>query len=175
MTGRLVELGFSLDGRQRLTIELNADFRTEFDDLKEELVDVTIKKHRKKRSLDANAYAWVLIDKIAEKKGLTKTEVYRHAIKEIGGVSDAICIQNKAVETMKRIWTSKGIGWQVDELESKIPGCTTLILYKGSSEYDTKQFSALIDSLIQDCTALGIDVKTEEEIQSLLQERNRKC
>lgn len=175
MTGKLVELGFSLNGKQRLTIELDADFRTGFDDLKEEMIDVTIKKHRKKRSLDANAYAWVLIDKLAEECGLTKTEVYRHAIREIGGVSDAICIQNKAVETMKRIWTARGLGWQVDELESKIPGCKTLILYKGSSEYDTKQFSALIDSLIQDCIANGIEVKPQEEIESLLQERDRKC
>ena len=177
MTGRLIELGLSLDGKQRLTVELDADFRTEFDELKDEPVEVSVKKHRKKRSLDANAYAWVLIDKIAEKRGLTKTEVYRQAIKEVGGVSEFCCVQNKAVRALEQIWTNKGLGWQVDEMESKIPGCTTLVLYMGSSEYDTKQMSALIDSLVQDAHSIGITTKTDEEINSLLEqyERNKKC
>ena len=45
---------------------------------------VEVKQYRKKRSLDANAYCWVLIDKLAEKLNVSKTEVYRREIKEIG-------------------------------------------------------------------------------------------
>ena len=171
---RLLDLSIGMNGKQRLTIELDADYRTEFDELKDSDVDVTIKKHRKKRSLDANAYCWVLVDKIAEKRHMSKAEVYRNAIRDIGGVSDIICIQNKAVQTMKDIWTRNGIGWQVEELESKIAGCTNLILYKGSSVFDTKQMSALIDSLVQDAQSIGIETRPEWEIQSLLEEYNAK-
>lgn len=173
MKGRLVELGFSMDGKQRLTLELDADFRSEYEELKDGDIEITVKKYRKKRSLDANAYCWVLVDKIAQKRGMDKTEVYRHAIKEIGGVSEVICIKNKAVLAMKQLWKRNGIGWQVDEIESKIPGCTTLILYKGSSEYDTKQMSALIDSLVQDAQSLGIETKSQAEIDSLIEQYER--
>ena len=167
---RLLDLSIGMNGRQRLTIELDADYRSQFDELKDVDVDVSIKKHRNKRSLDANAYCWVLVDKIAERRSMSKAEVYRNAIRDIGGVSDIICIQNKAVQTMKDIWTRNGIGWQVEELESKIAGCTNLVLYKGSSVFDTKQMSALIDSLIQDAQSIGIETRPKEEIESLLKE-----
>lgn len=153
-----------------MTVELDSDFRQTFDELHQTEVDITIKKHRNKRSLDANAYAWVLIDKIAAKKGISKAEVYCNAIKDIGGVSDVICIQDKAKQTMIDIWTRNGIGWQVDEMPSKIAGCTNLVLYKGSSVYDSKQMSALIDSLVQDAQSIGIETRPQEEIDSLLKE-----
>lgn len=168
--GRLLDLTFGRDGKQRLTIELDADFRTEFDELHETDVDITIKKHRNKRSLDANAYAWVLIDKLAERLNTSKVEVYRNAIRNIGGVSDVVCCLNGSVGRMKEIWKRNGIGWQVEEIESKIPGCTNLVLYKGSSVYDTRQMSQLIDSLVQDCKAIGIETRSPEEIESLLKE-----
>ena len=170
MQGRLIDLVFGINGKQRLTLELDADYRAEFDELHEKDVDITIKKHRNRRSLDSNAYAWVLIDQIATKRRMSKLEVYRNAIRDIGGVSEVVCIQNGAVRTMKDIWTRNGLGWQVEEMESKIPGCTNLVLYKGSSVYDTKQMSALIDSLVQDAKSIGIETRSPAEIESLLKE-----
>lgn len=171
---RLLDLTFGINGKQRLTVELDSDYRAEFDELKDTDVDVTIKKHRVKRSLDANAYCWVLVDKIAEKRHMSKLEVYRNAIRDIGGVSEIICIQNKAAQTMKDLWTRNGLGWQVEELESKLPNCTNMVLYKGSSVFDTRQMSALIDSLIQDAKAIGIETRPEWEIQQLLEEYDAK-
>jgi low affinity Fe/Cu permease len=55
-------------------------------------------------------------------------------------------------------------------MESKLPGCTVVILYYGSSSYDTAQMSALIDSLVQDAQALGIETRSPNEIQALLDE-----
>lgn len=156
-----------------MTVELDADFRSEFDDLHDVEVDVKVTKHRVKRSLDANAYAWVLVDKIAQKRRMSKAEVYRNAIREIGGVSEIVCIQNRAVKTMKDVWTRNGIGWQVEEMESKIEGCTNLILYKGSSVYDSRQMSALIDSLVQDARSIGIETRPQWEIDSLLKEYDK--
>ena len=59
--------------------------------------DYELKKTAGKRSLTANAYAWVLIDKIAEALRRDKTQVYRDAVKNIGGVSAVVCVQEKAI------------------------------------------------------------------------------
>ena len=172
MKGRLLDLALSFDGKQRMTVELDGDFRHDFDDLKEYEVEITVKRYRKKRSLDANGYAWVLIDKIARKTGLPKSTVYRRAIRELGGVSDTVCVVAQAAEKLRHNWSKQGLGWQTDIQPSKIDGCCNVTLYYGSSSYDSSHMSALIDSLKQECSSLGIETKTEEEIQSLLREYN---
>lgn len=173
MKAKLVDLTISLDGKQRLTVELDGDFRDTFDELHDNDVDVTVKKYYKRRSLEANAYAWVLIGKIAEKKHLKKTEVYRNAIRDIGGVSELVTIKKAGFRRLQEQWMKNGIGWQVDDIGSKIPGWTNVILYYGSSSYDTNQMSQLIDSLVQDAQSLGIETKPPEYIESLLREYNQ--
>lgn len=128
---------------------------------------VTIKEYRQKRSLDANAYAWVLIDKIAAAVGLPKTEVYRNAIKELGGVSDTVCVMDAAVDALCNGWSHNGLGWVTETLPSKIKGCTNVILYYGSSTYDSKTMSRLIDGLIEDARNLGIETMTPQELERL--------
>ncbi len=101
MTGRLINLSPAPGNRkQHLTIEIDSDFRAEFDELHGKTVDVSIKKYRPKRSLDANAYAWVLMDKLAEAMGITKVEVYRGAIRKIGGVSETVCVLSDAADKL---------------------------------------------------------------------------
>jgi hypothetical protein len=175
MKGRLLDLSFTLNGKQRLVIELDDDFRQDFAALEDHDVRVEIKKWRKKRSLDANAYAWVLIEKIAQATGVPKTEVYRKVIREIGGVSEIVCVRTEAVDKFREGWEAHGLGWQTDVMPSKIEGCTNVVLYYGSSTYDTKQMSALIDSLVQEAQALGIETLPPHEIarlNSLWGERN---
>lgn len=137
-------------------------------DLLDGEVDIEIKKHRKKRSLSANGYAWVLIDRLSEALSKPTIEVYREAVKDIGGVSEFVCIRSEAVPMMTKLWQQNGLGWQVEELDSKLDGCTTLKLIYGSSQYNTRQMSLLIDHLKQDCEAIGIDTKTPEEIAEML-------
>ena len=170
MKCRLVDLAISLDGKQRLTVELDGDYRTQWDELHDKDCDITVKRYRNKRSNEANAYCWVLIDKIAKRKHLTKTEVYRNAIREIGGVSEMITVKKAGLRRLQQIWNGNGIGWQVEDIGSQIPGWTNVILYYGSSSYDTEQMSQLIDSLVQDAQSLGIETKPQEEIDSLLKE-----
>ena len=67
----------------------------------------------------------------------------------------------------------KGLGWQTDTMPSKHQGYTRVILYYGSSTYDKAQMGRLIDLIVQDCTSIGIEVKPQEEIDSLLQEYER--
>lgn len=170
MKARLHELVPTLDGEQRLTIITKEDCRGVWDDLHDSEVEVTIKKHRQKRSLDANAYAWVLMDKIAAATGTTKTEVYVNAISEVGGNSDIVCVQDRAVKKLRESWEKNGVGWITETMPSKIDGCTNVILYYGSSTFDTKQMSRLIDNLVQDCVALNIETMPPYKLDALMEE-----
>lgn len=128
---------------------------------------LSIKQFKKKRSLDANAYCWELISKLSKVTRLPVSEIYRAAIKEIGGVSETVCVQNEAVSRLCRAWVHKGLGWQSETFESKIDGCTNVILYYGSSVYDTAQMSRLIDNIVQECKAFGIETMTPNELEAL--------
>lgn len=166
--GKLADLSIGMDGKQKLTITLlNADFREAFDALKDKVLSIVLKESRKHRSLDANSYAWVLIDQIAEATHVSKSEVYKNAIRDIGGVSTIIGISDIALETFQRNWESKGLGWQTEVLPSRKPGWNNVVVYYGSSCYDTKQMSTLIDHLIQDAEGLGIPTITPQELARL--------
>lgn len=131
--------------------------------------DYELRKAGKKRSLDANAYAWVLIDKLAAALRMGKNEVYRNTIRDVGGNSEVVCVTEKALKTLKRCWEQSGLGWQVDTMPSKIPGCVVAVLYYGSSAYDTQQMSVFIDHLVQDCKALGIETLPPDKLKALLE------
>lgn len=168
MLAKLKDLSLNMDGTQDLRITVEEDLSELFDELSGQDVDVEIKKHRKRRSLDANALAWVMIDEIAAKTGLRKSEVYRQAIKDIGGVSDVVCVRDIAVKKLINGWTDHGIGWQAETEKSKLPGCTNVTLYYGSSVYDSKQMAALIDSLLMEAEAQGIPPRPEREVKKSL-------
>lgn len=129
-----------------------------------------IKEKRKKRSLDANAYFWVLASKIAAASGSPVTDVYRSYIREIGGNCEILCLQDKAVERFCKIWETHGIGWVTETMPSKLEGCTNIMCFYGSSTYDTIQMSRLIGLAIQDCKEYGIEYMTERELGALLAE-----
>ena len=133
-----------------------------------------IKQIRKKRSLDANAYCFVLLDRLSAELQTPKEELYRRYIKEVGDVSDIVCVKDKAAKRLTEQWERNGLGWQTETFLSKLDGCTNVILYYGSSVYDTKQMSRLIDLIVQDCHSIGIETKNPNEIKSLLEEWNEK-
>ena len=162
MIGKLTNMRRLFGGEWEITFSTKEDFSGAYDDLKDNPVNVEIKKASAKRSRDANAFAWVLIDKIAEKMRISKVEVYRNAIREIGGVSEMVCVQDKAVERLREGWQKNGIGWQTETMPSKLPGCTNVILYYGSSTYDTAQMSRLLDLIIQEAEQLGIPTLRDE-------------
>lgn len=129
-----------------------------------------ITRAKKKRSHDANSFAWSLLSKIAEATKVPLNDVYKRAVKDVGGNSEAMCVKTSAVEHMEKLWTDRGLGWQMETAPSKISGCTTVIAYYGSSAFDTREMSRFIDQLIQDCESLGIETKPQEYIDSLLEE-----
>lgn len=172
-TGNISNIAISYaTGKPLLTLEVNESINSlqeMCDALKvTEKLTIKIAKHKQKRSLDANALAWVLMDKIASKLRITKEEVYRNAIRNIGGVSETVCAKNEAVEKLCAGWQSNGIGWQTETFPSKLDGCTNVTLYYGSSCYDKDQMHRLLDNIIEDCRNLGIETRSPEEIASLL-------
>lgn len=123
-------------------------------------------KGRKKRSLDANSYAWALITRIAEAMGVDKETVYRHAICQTNQFEEMV-LRNDAVEGVNRIWSSRGLGWIVQVVDEG-DEYSLCFAYYGSSAYDTAVISKMIDGLIQDCRALEIETEPQEYIDSLL-------
>lgn len=170
MKGRIVDLSLSFNRKQRLTIELDSDFRSDYKALRESDVSIEVKKWREKRSLDANAYAWVLMDKLAAQTGIEKTLWYRSCIHEIGGNSETVCVVNAAVDKLRDGWEHNGLGWQTETLPSKLEGCTNVVLYYGSSTYDTAQMSRLIDLLVQECRQQGIETLPPHKLAALVEE-----
>lgn len=126
-------------------------------------LDIEVKKHRNKRSLDANAYCWVLLRKLAEKMNLKVKEVYKMAIREVGAYA-VVCVKDTGVDLFIEKWQSNGIGWVCDTFDSKIDGCTNIKAYYGSSTYDSKEMARLIDSIVEDCKLQGIETDTPEQI-----------
>ena len=168
MIGKLKDMLRGRNGEWVISFTTTTDFSEAFNELADKEVNIEIKQFRNKRSLDANAYCWVLIGKIAEKTGLKRREIYRNAIKDIGGVYDVVCVQNKAVDRLREGWEKNGLGWQSDTLKSQIPDCTNVVLYYGSSVYDTKQMAQLISSLVQDAEALGIPTISDSDAVKML-------
>ena len=156
----------------RVAKECVKDLLTLFDkwrtQWKQSELAIEIKRWRDKRSLDANAYAWVLIGRIAEETRTAKADVYRRTIREIGGNYKQGCFLDADVDKLRECWESNGLGWVTDTLPSKLPGCTNVILYYGSHIYDTAQMARLIDLLIEDCKALGLEYLPTAEVERML-------
>ena len=134
----------------------------------EEKLSIKLAKYRERRSNDANAYCWVLIGKLAEKLGIPRDEIYRNAIKQIGGNYEVVCVMDDAVDKLCRSWRRNGLGWHTDTMPSKIKGCTNVMLYYGSSTYDTAQMSRLIENIVEACKEQGIETRTPDELANML-------
>lgn len=131
-------------------------------------IEVKISAKRKKRSLDANAYMWQLCNEIAREILSTKNEVYRHAIRE-AGVFEMHLVPDEAVEGCIRRWEAVGLGYvaEIAYKSYKNPGSTAMTLYYGSSTYDTKEMSYLIDYIVGEAKELGIETMTPNELAKL--------
>ncbi|MGN0489426.1 MAG: hypothetical protein ACI4HO_09215 [Ruminococcus sp.] len=137
--------------------------------------ELNIKQTRLKRSLDANAYAWVLIHKISDaistaSEPITPVDIYREVILRVGSY-EVVPIRNDVVKSFTKKFESSGIGWIVVNMgNSKIKGYTNLRIYHGSSTFDTKEMSKLINELISEASELDIDVVPEQEVDRLITE-----
>lgn len=143
----------------QLIIELSA-IVSNLEDDKEYVIE--IKENKPKRSKSQNNYLWELLGQLSQAMGIESERLYQDYIKSIGIFRD-IEINKEAVVTLQVVWNAYGLGW-FSEVVDNINEMTTLRLYYGSSSYNSKQMSVLIDKVIQDCQSVGIETMTPEQI-----------
>lgn len=175
MKARLRDLMFTSNGRQILSLDLEGDFREEFDKLKDKPLDLELKIHREKRSKNANSYLWVLCGKIAESQGIGSVEVYRKEVEEVGVYTDMTIAVN-AIERFNTEWERKGLGWFCRIVDDDfLLGYKRVRCFYGSSTYDVAEMRRLINATVEDARALGIETATPAELALLLDNwRDRK-
>lgn len=120
---------------------------------------------RKKRSNKSNKYFWELLQKLCFEMNLDVIQEYRKRVKEVG-IFQTFELDIKNVPTFEFLWESKGLAWfteKVEEIGSKV----VLNAYYGSSSYNSKQFSRLLDNLVQDCRSVGIETLDDIELEEL--------
>ena len=135
----------------------------------ENKLNLELKKYKKKRSLDCNAYMWVLLQKLQESLNIPKEEIYKDAIKNIG-VYEVVPVKDIAVDRFIEAWKRNGIGWVCETAKSKLEGFTNVIAYYGSSTYNSAEMSRLIDLIIQECKQFNIETLTPEQLSILKEE-----
>lgn len=174
-TGKINDISIDLESRKpKISLLLDSNEITNIEELNGSKLNIELKKYSKKRSLDCNAYMWVLIQEIAEKLStqdisITKEEIYRDAIKTVGAYT-IVPIKTEAVDEWIRIWQSNGIGWVCDTQPSKLEGFTNVMCYHGSSVYTQAEMNRLVNVIVENCRNLGIETKSKQEIDSLLKE-----
>ncbi len=165
-----IEISYTESGNQKLTFTLTQ--KQDVSDLKAivangKLLAIEISKAKKKRSLDSNSYLWALCQKIAEVIHSTKELVYQKFIRDVGQF-EIVPIKNEAVERWIEVWNSKGLGWFAEVMEdSKLPGYKKVISYYGSSVYDQKEMSVLLDEVVRECKEMNIETLPPDEIRAL--------
>lgn len=162
--GRINNVQFNLKGEAILLLDIyekNTLLR-ELESIQGlEVLDIEIKKHRSKRSLNANNYLWCLINELGNVLNLDKEEVYLQMLRRYG--------QSELVSVLASI-NVKGFFKYYDEAGRTILNEKEFVhykIYKGSSEYDTKEMSILIDGVVSECQALGISTITPNELEAL--------
>ena len=149
-----------------LKVKIPAPARKFVEGMKEKLYDAELKIHRERRSLDANAYLWVLCQKIAEVvRNVTKEDVYRDAVKH-AGVFDFFSFSDEAAETFIHRWCGHGLGWFAEPVKS-FGGRTQVMVYYGSSVYDSKEMSVLLEYVANQAKDLEIETATPEELERM--------
>ncbi len=78
-----------------------------------------VKEVKKKRSLDSNAYAWVLLGKLQERLNIPKEDIYKDLIRNIGSY-EVIPVKDEAVDRFRQAWSKNGLGWVTETMKSKL-------------------------------------------------------
>lgn len=160
MKARIKDLTFSRGGEQIITFALarGEDARATFDKLHDKDVRLDIKQYRQKRSLNANNYAWELITKISDAMMLNKEDVYLNMLKAYG--------QSEMISVRSNIDVSPYLKYYEEAGTSTLNGkeFTHYKVYKGSSEFDSKEMSIFIDGIVQEAKNLDIETMTPNQI-----------
>ena len=162
------EIKYLTSGKIEISFTTDKSILRAFEGLKDDKeLTVQVKEYRQKRSLLQNAYMWVLLDEIGKAVSRSKEDVYKELVKDYG-VFEVLPLKDEAVERFNHNWSKNGIGWVTQVIgKSKLKGYTNIIAYYGSSTYDTKEMTRLLEAVINECEELGIPTLTMAEIMLL--------
>lgn len=151
------EIQITLSVRERTAL-------IEADSLKGSVLDIDIKKHRNKRSINANALLWVCLGRIAEKLQTDKWEVYLRMLKRYGQFT-YICVKPNVVEAVKSQWRECE---ELGTLEINGQKAVQMLCYFGSHTYNVQEFSRLLDGVVDEMKEIGLQPPTSEEMKRSL-------
>ena len=165
LTGKI--LGLSQDFRTRkssLLLQVNEEqtARLLLAELgEEELLSIKVEKHRAKRSLNANNYAWKILTEIANKLRTSKEEMYLLMLKRYG--------QSEMISVLSHIDIGGFIKYYEEAGESSLNGklFKHYKVYKGSSEFSTEEMSVFLDGVVGEAKEMGIPTETPEQIAKM--------
>lgn len=179
LTGTVHSVAFTAAGRPLITFEVfEGQPALKMAHSYKDGVRVAIKvtKYNEKRSLDANAYYWQLIGKLAGVQKISNTYCHNVMLRRYGTLEE---IAGKPVYLV--IPDTEEAEKKADESETYHIKPTsnvregndgkmyrTYMLLKGSSQYDTAEMSRLISGLVDECKQCGIPVETPNELANLL-------
>lgn len=120
-----------------------------------------VKEYHKKRSLNANAYAWALIGKIADVLRSSKDEIYLEMLKKYG--------QSEIVSVLSDINVTGYFKYFEEIATVRLQGknFTHYKVFKGTSEYNTAEMAVFIDGVISEADELGIDTLPPDEVKKI--------
>ena len=124
-----------------------------------------IKEHKEKRSLDANGMLWACLQDIATAVKSDKWSIYLQMLKRYGKF-DYVIVKEKAVEAMKKQWRELE---EVGEIDIHGQKAVQLLCYYGSSTYDKKEFSVLLDGVISEMKEIGLTPPPDRQTKELLE------
>ena len=155
-------------GRILATFEIinSEDFKTAHESIKNEMLDIKVGKHREKRSLDANGMMWACIGEIATKLNTDKWSVYLKMLRDYGKFT-YICVKPSAVDAMKKQWRECE---EIGTININGTEATQLLCYFGSSTYDTKEFSVLLNGIVSEMRELGLQPPPSNEMKRSLEQ-----
>lgn len=147
-----------------LTLSINEEAAAKnlFDDLHEaEKLSIKIDKYREKRSLNANNYAWKLLTEIGNVLRADKEDIYLKMLKRYG--------QSQMISVLAHIPINEYVKYCEEAGESKLNGklFKHYKVYKGSSEFNTREMSIFLDGVVSEAEELGIQTMTPNEIARL--------
>lgn len=173
-TGKLV--GVTKDiitGKLNITFQIDTMPIQEINSLAElDSLDINADKHRKKRSLDANAYAWVLMQKLAEANDTDKWSIYLLMLQRYSREFTFVICKEKAIDKLKELYRTC-----IDLGEVNVNGTRghQMQVFFGSSTFDSKAMSVFVDGIVSECKELGIETIPPAELERMYQAWQRKA
>ena len=125
---------------------------------------ISITKYRKRRSLDANAMLWACIGEMAAELRADKWEIYLKMLRRYGKYT-YICVKPSAVEAVKASWRECE---EIGSININGTDAVQLLCYFGSSTYDSKEFSVLLDGVVSEMKELGLTPPPPKHIEEAI-------